>query len=59
MATIEGVLDAIERDDGTGFCLNCREEASQCEPDARERECDSCGQMQVFGAEECLLMGFI
>ncbi len=54
---INRVMDAVQADDGTGFCLACGEQSSGCEPDARNYECDSCGQKQVFGAEELLLMG--
>jgi len=40
-----------------GFCLSCGEEADGCEPDAKEYECESCGEHQVYGAEEILIMG--
>jgi len=40
-----------------GFCLACGAERDGCEPDAREYPCDECGENEVFGAEECLLMG--
>jgi hypothetical protein len=39
----------------TGFCLECGEEQEGCEPDAENRECESCGAMAVMGAEQCLL----
>ena len=39
-----------------GFCLACGEPHEGCEPDARECECESCGEHAVYGAEECLLM---
>jgi hypothetical protein len=42
-----------------GFCLDCGEMRENCEPDAREYECDSCGEFQVYGAEELLLMGLV
>lgn len=38
----------------TGFCVKCGEEQEECEPDAREYECDSCGAHAVYGAEEVL-----
>jgi hypothetical protein len=40
-----------------GFCLACQQSQSGCEPDARNYECESCGERQVFGAEELILMG--
>jgi len=42
-----------------GLCRNCGEESSCVEPDARGYGCDACGSRSVFGAEECLLRGFI
>lgn len=39
-----------------GFCLACGDEAYNVEPDARRYECESCGRMTVYGAEELLLM---
>ena len=29
----------------------------ECEPDAREYQCDECKQPLVYGAEELMLMG--
>lgn len=44
----------------TGFCLDCKRFTTGCcEPDARNYQCDECSGMHVFGAEECLLHGFI
>jgi predicted RNA-binding Zn-ribbon protein involved in translation (DUF1610 family) len=53
---ITDVLAAIEQDDSLGFCLACGTEASGVEPDAREYECENCGEARVFGAEEILMM---
>ena len=57
--TIERILDAVERQttglDNPGFCLACGEEQEGCEPDARGYECESCGAMKVYGAEELLI----
>lgn len=53
--------DAIERStigtENVGFCLACGEEQDGCEPDARNYPCANCDALQVFGAEEILLMG--
>jgi hypothetical protein len=45
--------------DQMGVCLACRTTKSGCEPDARQYECDECGKHEVYGTEECLLMGRI
>lgn len=45
--------------DGAGFCLACGAEASQCEPDARQYTCESCGKPKVYGLEELLMMGLL
>jgi len=39
-----------------GFCLACGAERDGCEPDARNYPCDECGENEVFGAEEVMLM---
>jgi len=43
----------------TGFCVNCGAEKDGCEPDARNYPCDECGENEVFGAEELLVMGLV
>jgi hypothetical protein len=57
--TIERVTEACEREmfslDNPGFCLGCGEEADGCEPDAREYQCESCGERKVYGAAELLI----
>lgn len=45
--------------DNVGFCLACGEQADGCEPDARNYECEVCGESSVFGFEELLTMGKI
>ena len=47
------------RDEYSGICLNCEEYADGVEPDARNYECESCGESKVFGIEEALMMGRI
>ena len=39
-----------------GFCTFCGEEQEGCEPDARNYECESCGERGVYGAEELMMM---
>lgn len=57
--TIDVLMEAVERRnnglDNPGFCVSCGAEVDGCEPDAREYECDCCGDMAVYGAEELLL----
>jgi hypothetical protein len=58
--TTDRILGVIEESvmdlSNPGICVACGEDAEGCEPDARNYECESCGERQVFGAEE-LLMG--
>lgn len=57
--TVEKVMDACERRmttlDNPGFCIACGNEQDGCEPDARNYECEACGEKKVFGADELLL----
>ena len=57
--TLKRVYEAVKRYnsslDNPGFCLECEQEADQCEPDAREYECEHCGGKRVYGAMEVLL----
>lgn len=41
--------------DNPGFCIACGAEVDGVEPDAREYECEACGEPAVYGAEELLL----
>ena len=54
--TANRVIAAVEDQHSTlanpGFCNACGAEADGCEPDARNLECEICGEAQVFGAEE-------
>ena len=54
--TIEQILEALQDDDNSGFCLACGAQAYGVEPDARRYECEECGARKVYGAEECLIM---
>lgn len=40
-----------------GIYLQCGEHRDSCEPDARNYECEHCGEKQVFGVEELLMEG--
>lgn len=54
-------LEQIEEAMGhyAGFCLACGAERGGCEPDACEYECEECGEAQVYGAGEILIMGLV
>lgn len=58
--TIERILEANTRQatslDNPGICLACGSDQDGCEPDARKYECESCGEKQVYGASELLMM---
>ena len=58
--TLERVEAAVERHnsslDNPGFCVKCGADAEGVEPDAREYECESCGEPGVYGAEELLMV---
>ena len=60
--TEDRVKDAVERRlnslDNPGFCIACGAEASGCEPDACEYECEACGEDAVYGAEEIFMEEF-
>lgn len=60
--TADRVKDALERHhwslDNPGFRIACGADAGGCEPDAREYECEACGEPQVYGAEELFFSEF-
>ena len=49
------VMRAIESGESVGFCLTCGHDQLGCEPDAAGYRCESCGQAEVYGAENVLL----
>ncbi len=48
------IIKAIESGESIGFCRDCGHKHYGVEPDARNYECESCGAMAVYGAEEML-----
>ena len=54
--TLDLVMEKIQEDSNAGFCTACGAEADGVEPDARNYECESCGERAVYGAEELLMM---
>lgn len=57
--TVGRIMDAAQREmfgtDNPGFCVACGHEQEGCEPDACNYECEACGAMEVFGAQELLM----
>ena len=49
------IMRAIESGEYIGFCKECGHSQDGCEPDARGYKCESCGAMEVYGAEEMLI----
>lgn len=41
--------------DDPSICLACGADADGVEPDARNYDCESCGEHQVFGIEEIVI----
>lgn len=50
-------MECAASDDNLGVCVDCGEVQGGCEPDARMYECEACGEMSVFGAEEIIIAG--
>lgn len=61
--TPEVVLKAAEESmygmENLGFCIACGAEHYECEPDARNYECDECGERQVYAAAELIMTGMV
>ena len=55
--SLSDLEDVLSDDASVGFCLACGEQADCVEPDARRYVCECCGASEVYGAEECLIMG--
>lgn len=55
--TLARVMRAVRNDHMVGFCLACGAERDSVEPDARKYRCEQCEQLEVYGAEEILMMG--
>ncbi len=54
MLDIDRVIEAVEDNDDSGFCLACGAESRHCESDARNYPCEVCGARRVFAAQEVL-----
>ena len=58
MIDADEIMRAVQDDEMVGFCRSCGEMADGVEPDAEKYECECCGENQVYGAEQLLLMGY-
>jgi len=54
----DDIMNAIQNDENTGFCIACGAEAYNVEPDARKYTCEDCGKNKVYGLQELLFMGY-
>lgn len=52
--TEERIASALASGECVGFCRACGADAYGVEPDARRYECEACGELRVYGAEEFL-----
>jgi hypothetical protein len=55
--TLEEIQEADDMQQG--FCIACGALRDCCEPDARNYQCEECGENEVYGAQELALMGFV
>lgn len=53
---IKAVKSQMFGTDNPGICIACGADATGCEPDARNYECEACGERKVFGASELVFM---
>ncbi len=57
--TPERICEAVARRmqslDNPGFCIACGNEAEGVEPDAERYECEACGELAVYGADDLLI----
>jgi hypothetical protein len=51
------LIDVIESDNATGFCLACAQDVEGIEPDAEAHTCPHCYADKVFGAENLFERG--
>ena len=55
----EEIHDVLASDEYLGFCLACQACADEVEPDAENYYCSNCGEREVFGAEQILILGLV
>ena len=53
---VELLLELAYADNCEGMCMACGEVTEGVEPDARKYKCEVCGEREVYGAQDALLM---
>lgn len=51
--------DEMSEHDTEGMCISCGNFQGGVEPDARQYECESCQEKDVYGIEELVIMGYV
>lgn len=51
------LVEVMETDNATGYCLACGQDVDAIEPDAEHDTCPHCFASKVFGAENLMLRG--
>ena len=51
------LIEIMEGDNLTGFCLACGEWVDGIEPDTEREDCPHCGAAKVYGAENLMIRG--
>lgn len=51
------VFSSYDEMEGVGFCAHCGDHHYNVEADAKQEECESCGENAVYGSEQLLTMG--
>jgi hypothetical protein len=54
----EQLEEVLARDDNIGFCLACGCEQHGIEPDREQSKCVNCDDLEVYAAEQILIMGY-
>ena len=52
----QGVAAQSSGDAYVGFCRSCGAQHDEIEPDVDDSECEECGELQVTGVEEIIIM---
>jgi hypothetical protein len=53
--TLARIIAGMKAEDGTGFCAECGNEQTGCQPLSRHIKCMACGCSSVFGADEAFM----
>ena len=51
------LIEIMEGDNSTGFCLACGDWVDGIEPDAEREDCPHCAAAKVYGAENLMIRG--